>query len=89
MDLFWKRVIVIWTILSDIETLYKIGYQREAYFIQLNINELHSYDDDYSKMIAWQLVRYANLAKDHVFETQIWDYKTMTENKISLGWKIQ
>lgn len=60
IDLFWKRIKTIWQLLSDIESFHHTWYISEYRYIKRWIKKLHWYNDENSKMIAWQLVRYAN-----------------------------
>ena len=74
MDLFWKKPLIIWQVLSDIESFYHAWYITEYRYIQRWIKKLHSYDDENCKMIAWQLVRYANRILKENIEAKKCDY---------------
>lgn len=84
IDIFWKRVETIWTILSEIESFYHTWYITEFKYIQIWIKKLHSYNDEYSKMIAWQLVRYANRILKENIEAKKCDYLLYENGKFSL-----
>lgn len=75
IDLFWKRVINIWNILFNIELFYTTWNKKEVDNIVYYINELKKYDDEHTKMISGQLVRYSNYVLDYVIYNGKWDYK--------------
>ncbi len=84
IDIFWKRVLTIWRLLSSIESFFHTWYISEYHYIQKYLKELHWYKDEHSKMIAGQLVRYANRILKENIEAKKCDYIQFQYYKFSL-----
>ena len=84
----WKRVILIWEVLYYIEMFYHTWYITDIQQTANLLEKLQKYNDEHTKMITWQLIRYANSILGKVIKDKKGDYEKVKSFKFSKEYNL-